>query len=131
MDAVHGQVEGCEAAGQEAAPPPVIILGAQVKVAQQDGRLRARDDEDQVDEEQEAVHVVDVRGPDRVQDEKELDENAAKGEDSAHDDAGDGLRVEALVRDLAGNLVGAHRLLDTWLPEIYYGLHRHDTQHFL
>ena len=38
-------------------------LGAEVEVAEQDGRLRAGDDEDDEDQEQEAVHVVDLRRP--------------------------------------------------------------------
>ena len=34
-----------------------------MEVAEQDGRLRAGDDEDDEDQEQEAVHVVDLRRP--------------------------------------------------------------------
>lgn len=55
--------------------------------------------------------MTNLAGPQGVKDEEELDEDAAEGEHSAHDDAGDGLRVHGLVRDLAGDLVGADRVL--------------------
>ena len=71
-----------------------------MEVAEQDGRLWAGDDEDEEDEEEESVHVVDLRAPDAVQDEEQLDEDAAEGEDAAHYDAGDGLkkRIIWLIR---------------------------------
>lgn len=54
-----------------------------------------------------------LAGPQGVEDEEELDEDAAEGEHSAHDDAGDGHSVHGLVWDLAGDLVGADRMLQT------------------
>ena len=42
------------------------------------------------------IHVVDLRRPDWVEYKEELDENAAEGQDSAHDDARDRLGVHAL-----------------------------------
>jgi len=69
----------------------VVVLGAQVEVAQQDGRLRTRDDQDDEDEEKETVHVIDLAAPDAVKDEEELYEDAAEGQDAAHDDPWDRL----------------------------------------
>lgn len=117
VDAVAGQVEGREPAGQEAAPPPVVILSTEVEVAEEDGGLGAGDDQDDVHQEQEPVHVVNLRGPDGVENEEELDEDAAERENSAHDDSGDRLCVDALVWDLSGDLVGSDWLLDHRLPE--------------
>ena len=114
--AVDEQVEGGEAGCQEGPPPPVVVLGAEVEVAEQDGRLGASDEQNDEDEEEEAVHVVDLRGPDRVEDEEELDEDAAEGEDAAHDDARDGLCVNTLVRDLPGDLICPHRVFKSPLP---------------
>jgi len=94
MNAVNSEVESGEATGEEAPPPPVVILRAEVKVAEEDRGLRARDDEDHKHEEQESVHVVDLTGPDTVEDEEELDENTSEGEDTAHDDPRDGLSVD-------------------------------------
>lgn len=54
----------------------MIILGTQVEIAEQDGRLRAGDDEDQEHQEQKAEHVVHLVRPQRVQDEEKLDEDA-------------------------------------------------------
>lgn len=51
--------------------------------------------------------------PQGIEDEEELNEDAAEGENSAHDDSGDGLRVDGLVGDLAGDLVGTDRVLQT------------------
>ena len=50
-----------------------------MEVAEEDGRLGARDDEDDEDEEEEPVHVVDLGAPDRVQHEEQLDEDTAEG----------------------------------------------------
>ena len=116
VDAVNGQIESREPGGQEAAPPPVVILdgqmrslqlngrkwenaffthlSAQVEVAEEDGRLGAGDDQDDKDQEEETVHVVDLGGPDRVENEEELDEDATEGEDAAHYNARDGLEME-------------------------------------
>ena len=55
MNAVNSEVESGEATGEEAPPPPVVILRAEVKVAEEDRGLRARDDEDHEHEEQESV----------------------------------------------------------------------------
>jgi len=117
MDTVDGKVESSEATGQKTPPPPVIILRTQMEVAEQDGGLGAGDDQDHKHEEQESIHVINLTGPNTVEDEEQLDEDASEGEDPAHDDAGDGLGVDGLVRDLPGDLVGAHRLLHRGLPE--------------
>ena len=69
-------------------------LRTEVEVAEEDRRLRARDDQDDEDEEKETVHVVDLAAPDAVQYEEELDEDAAKGKDASHDDSRDWLEFE-------------------------------------
>lgn len=112
MTAVDEQIDRRKARREEGSPPPVVVLGAQVKVAQQNRRLRAGDDQDQKHQKQKAKHVVHLAGPERVQDEEQLDEDAAEGQDAAHDDAGHGLGVDRLVRDLARDLVGADRVLE-------------------
>ena len=101
-----------------------------MEVAEKDGCFGAGDDEDDENEEEEAVHVVDLAAPDAVKDEEELDEDASEGQDTAHDDTGDGLGVDGLVGDLPGDLVGPDRLLDGRLPEAEVGAdegerHRH------
>ena len=48
--------------------------------------------------------------PDAVEDEEELDEDAAKWEDASHEGRRDAMRQPGLVRDLSGNLVGTHGL---------------------
>ena len=55
---------------------------------------------------------TDLIGPDGVEDEEELDEDAAEGQDSAHDDARRRSRVQRLVGHLARDLIGPHRVLE-------------------
>jgi len=117
VNAVDRQVKRRESWGQETAPPPMIILGTEVEIAEENGGLRTGYHQDQEHQKQETIHVVDLRRPDWVEYKEELDENAAEGQDSAHDDARDRLGVHALVRDLSGNLICPHRLLDAGFPE--------------
>ena len=63
VHAVEEEVDGSEAARHEGAPPPVVVLGTQVEVAEEDGGFRARHDEDDEDEEQETEHVVQLVRP--------------------------------------------------------------------
>lgn len=79
VTAVDEEIDRSKAAREETSPPPVIILGTQMKVAKQDCRLRAGDDENQEHEKQESEHVVHLIGPQRVQNEEQLDEDAACG----------------------------------------------------
>jgi len=114
---VAGQVEGREAAGQEAAPPPVVVLSTQVKVAEEDGSLWASNNQNQVHQEQKPVHVVYLGWPDGVENKEELNEDTTEGQDSSHDDAGNRLVVNALVGDLSWNLVCSHRLFNHWFSK--------------
>lgn len=75
--AVDEEVDRRESARQETSPPPVVVLGTQVEITQQDRRLGARDDEDQEHQKQESEHVIHLVRPQRVQDEEQLDEDAA------------------------------------------------------
>ena len=65
-----------------------------MEVAEENCGLGAGDDQDDEHEEEEAVHVVDLAAPDAVQHEEELDEDAAKGKDTSHDDSRDWLEFE-------------------------------------
>jgi hypothetical protein len=124
MNRVHEEVSGREAARQERPPPPVVVLGAQMEVAQQYGRLAARDYQDDEDEEKEAEHVVRLMGPvsaipfftnsgslspDAVQYEEQLDEYASERQHAAHKHRRDWLCVQCLFRDLSWYLIRAHR----------------------
>ena len=75
-----------QAAGIVSVASGQAYLSAEMEIAEQNGRLRASDDEDDKDQEEESVHVVDVKRPDGVQDEKQLNEDATEGQNSTHDD---------------------------------------------
>ena len=49
--------------------------------------------------------------PDTIEDEEELYEDTAKGEDATHEGGGYGMREPVLVWDLPRDLVSVHRLL--------------------
>lgn len=113
VDAVDEQVESCAARCEEAAPPPVVILSTQVEVTEEHSGLRAGDHQDEEHQEQEAKHVVCLRWPDGVEDEEQLDEDAAEGQHPAHDDARQRSGVHTLLRDLPWDLVCPHWVLQT------------------
>lgn len=46
---IQEEIDGSEAAGKEGTPPPAIVLGAQVEIAEQNGCLQACDDQDEKD----------------------------------------------------------------------------------
>jgi hypothetical protein len=82
-----------------------------MEVAKQNRGLRAGDDEDDKHQKQESKHVVHLAGPNRVKDKEELDKNAAEGQDAAHDDTWNWLRVDGLFGDLARDLICADGML--------------------
>ena len=49
MSRIDEKVDGGEARRHERPPPPVVVLSGKVEVAQQNRRLRARDDQDDGD----------------------------------------------------------------------------------
>ena len=57
------QVEPKGAGGEERAPPPAVVLAAEVEVAEQDASLCTHDDEDDEGEEHEAKHVIHLPRP--------------------------------------------------------------------
>lgn len=86
-------IAGAGACTQEGSPLPVVVLGAEQEVDEQHGDGGAGEDRDQVAEEEEAEHVVDLAEPDVVEDEEELDEDGAEGEDADKGHGGQGAQV--------------------------------------
>lgn len=87
-------------------------LCAEVEVAEEDRRLGASDHQDDEDDEEETKHVIRLIGPKGVENEEELDEDAAEGEDTSHDDARSWTSVNALVRHLTRDLIRPHWMFD-------------------
>lgn len=67
--------------------------------------------------------------PNAVEDEEELDEDAAEGQDAAHDDARHRFGEEWLLRNLAWDLVCSHRWLNALLKQENKNTHIHDIVH--
>ena len=121
MNGINKEIDSSKTAREEGSPPPAVVLSAQVEVAEEDGRLRARDDEDQVDDGEETEHVVELVRPNAVENEEELNENATERQNSAHDDARQWLSVEILWWNLARYLVCSYWLLDRLFLEAKVG----------
>ncbi len=64
--------------------------------------------------------------PQAVQDEEELNEYAAEGQDATHDNAGQRAGVQVLGGYLTRDLVGAHRMLHNGLLEAQVGSEEHE-----
>ena len=58
-----------------------------MEVAEKNCCLRAGDDQNNEDEEQESIHIVDMRRPDRIENKEQLDEYASERQNSTHNDA--------------------------------------------
>ena len=108
MRGVDEEVNRGEAWGHERSPPPIVVFGGEMKVTKQNRRLGARDDQNERDEQQKAEHVVNLVRPDRIQNEKELDEDAAKRQNATHDDARNGTRVKHLLGHVTRNRIRPH-----------------------
>ena len=65
----------------------MVVLGAELEVAEDDGDLGAGDDEDDEDEAQEAEEVVELVQPHAGQDEEQLDEDRAERQNAADEHA--------------------------------------------
>lgn len=59
------------------------------------------------------------------EDEEQLDEDSTKGQHAANKARKHGVHVPGLLRDLAGDLVGAHRVLWSGLLVAKVGAHKH------
>lgn len=90
-------------ARQEARPPPVVVLRAQLAVRRDDGHFADRHEEDGGHGAEEPKHVVVAAFvlPEVREDEEELDEEHREGRDAREDDALCAAGVPGLRGDLA------------------------------
>ena len=91
---------------QEAHPPPVIVLGAEQRVGQNDADLAGGDQQDQQDREEEPEEVVPIAHPHGGEEEVQLHEDHAERNQTAHGDERETADVPRLRRDLARNRAG-------------------------
>ena len=105
---VAEQVAARRARVEEGAPPPVIILVAELEVAEDNRDLGTREQQDEDHQREEAEDVVKALQPDRAHDEEELDEHGAERQDAAHRHRAGQAHVPSLQRHMACDLVRAH-----------------------
>ena len=78
----------------------MIVFATQLEVAQDDGDLCAGDDQDDKHQAQEPEEVVELVQPHAGQDEEELDEDGAKGQDAPNQNAEHRVHVPGLQRQV-------------------------------
>lgn len=83
----------------------MVVLCAQQKVDHKYCYCRGGNDHEAEAEEQEAEHVVDLREPNRVHDEVQLDKDGAKRKDASQGHGRKRAQVAARWRDLARDLI--------------------------
>eukprot|EP00047_Mylnosiga_fluctuans_P003678 m.230338 g.230338 ORF g.230338 m.230338 type:complete len:451 (+) comp12047_c0_seq1:791-2143(+) len=103
--AVEKHVDGAGAAQEEGAPPPVVVLSAELKVDKHDRDLCAGDDEHERDEEEKSEEIVELVFPDCAENKEQLDEDGAKRQDAGDRDRDWRLEVCLLRGHLARDLV--------------------------
>ena len=65
----------------------MVVFAAQLEVAHDNGDLRAGDQQDDEHQEEEAEHVVELMLPDGREDEEQLNEHRAEGQNTSHQDS--------------------------------------------
>lgn len=88
----------------------MVVFGTKQKVGQQDGHSGRGDDHQNVAQEQEAKHVVNLVKPQGVVDVVNFNEDGAEGQDACKQDGRSKLQRLGLPRNLTRNLVGADRV---------------------
>mmetsp|Transcript_19970 Transcript_19970/g.33440 ORF Transcript_19970/g.33440 Transcript_19970/m.33440 type:complete len:441 (-) Transcript_19970:986-2308(-) len=122
---VEEQVRSRGPSGQIGPPPPLVVLVAQLEVAHHDRNLRTRRNQDDQHDKQKSKHEVQLMQPHGGHDEEQLDAHGSKGQNAAQRNAEGWVRVPHLIRNMPGDLVGAHRYLDGFLAEAEVRAHKH------
>eukprot|EP00953_Heterococcus_sp_UTEX-ZZ885_P003160 2230-Heterococcus_DN1.PRE.2 len=91
---------------KEAAPPPVVVLRAQLEVAEHHSDVSAGDQQDHKDQEEEAKDIVVLPHPDAAQYKEYLHKHSSKWQDAPYADCEQRLQKPRLVRDLAWDVAG-------------------------
>lgn len=84
-----------------------------MEITEEHSSLRAGNHQDEEHQEQETKHIICLWRPNGVEDEEQLDEDAAKGQHATHNDARQRSCIHTLLRDLPWDLVCSHRVLQT------------------
>lgn len=91
----------------------MVVFRTKVEIAQQNGRFCTSDHQNYKHQEQKAEHVIQLRRPDRIQDEEQLDEDAAEGQNSSHYYPGNRLCVNRLFGNQSRYLICSHWVLQS------------------
>ncbi len=94
--AVEEHVQRRGSRGQERAPPPVVVLAAQLEVAHDHGDLGTGHEQNDKHNEEEAKQIVELVQPDGGQNEEQLDEDRSKRQYAPHQYRYNGLHVPHL-----------------------------------
>ena len=90
----------------------MVVLPTKLKVAEEDGNLGAGNNEDDEHQQKESEDVVVLIHPDRTENEIQLNEAGAEGQDAADQERKGDAHEPGLIRNLAGNVGGVDGELD-------------------
>lgn len=107
-NAVGEHVQGGSTRDNEAPPPPMIVLRAQLEIHHDNADLRARDHQNDEHQEQETEQIVELILIDGREDKEQLDEARPEGQYTGHKRAQDGMHVPDLFGNLSRDLIGSH-----------------------
>mmetsp|Transcript_4849 Transcript_4849/g.11574 ORF Transcript_4849/g.11574 Transcript_4849/m.11574 type:complete len:361 (+) Transcript_4849:164-1246(+) len=93
-------------------PPPVVVFVAELEIVEEQGDLRARNDQDEKDQKQKSKDIVVVVHPHRGQNEIQLYKASPKRKEASNDDRKRPCHEPWLVRNLARNVRGLDGVLD-------------------
>ena len=94
----------------------MVVLRAQLEVAEDDGDLGTGDDKDDEDEAEEAEEVVELVQPHAGQDEEQLDEHCAKGQNAPDQHTESWVHVPGLQHNHPANQDLSWLPLTCWAP---------------
>lgn len=123
--AIGKQIQSAGTACQVGTPPPMIVLAAQLEIAENDGYLRTRYNQDHENEGQKPEYVIKLVEPHRCEDEEELNEYGTEGENAADKNCEDLVHVPGLLRDLTWDLVGPDWIFNSLFLETKVRAHEH------
>lgn len=86
----------------------MVVLTAELEVAEHNCDLSTSNQEDDKDYEQKAEDVVELVQPHWGQDEEKLNEHSSKRKDSSNENGEDRLHIPSLLRNLSRDFVSLH-----------------------
>jgi hypothetical protein len=103
---VQEQVDTGHGAVPEGLPPPTMIFGTKLQIAQDDTDLGTSGSQNTQDSQQESHDVIDLVQPQGGHDKGQFNADRSKGQDTSHNHGQERVHVPGVFGNDTGNLVG-------------------------